>query len=114
MVDKWAAGNFIKKKYTIYFKSLVKILGWMGLVWIVSNFELNQKSLSLKILKLKKIKIEEDINAKIDIAKYLRLILLLIETLFCYQKVFLWFGNLHLIFRLFNKIYFSNQKKAGN
>ena len=38
------------------------------------NYELNQKKFKFKNIKIeKKIKIEEDINAKIDIAKYLRL-----------------------------------------
>ncbi len=73
---KWAAGNFIKKKYTIYFKkSLVKNIGMDGSgVNCKVNYELNQKNFKFKNIKIeKKIKIEEDINAKIDIAKYLRL-----------------------------------------
>ena len=80
------------------------------------NYELNQKKFKFKNIKIeKKIKIEEDINAKIDIAKYLRLNLLLIRNFILLSKGFfmIWkFAN--LIFRLFNKIYFSNQKKAGN
>lgn len=72
---KWAAGNFIKKKYTIYFKrSLVKNIGMDASgVNCKLNYELNQKKFKFKNIKIKqKIKIEENLFAKSDIARYLR------------------------------------------
>ena len=72
---KWAAGNFLKNKYTIYFKnSLVKNIGLDGSgVNCKLDYNLNQKQFKIENIKVKNnIIIKHNLNAKYDISNYLR------------------------------------------
>ena len=72
---KWAAGNFLKKKYTIYFKnSLVKNIGVDGSgVNCKLNYDLNQKKFKIENIIINNNKvIKENFEAKKKIAKYLK------------------------------------------
>ena len=72
---KWAAGNFLKKKYTIYFKnSLVKNIGVDGSgVNCKLNYDLNQKKFKIENIIINNNRvIKENFEAKKKIAKYLK------------------------------------------
>ena len=72
---KWAAGNFLKNKYTIYFKnSLVKNIGLDGSgINCKIDYNLNQKKFKIENIKVKNNKIiKYNLHAKYDISNYLR------------------------------------------
>ncbi len=89
---KWAASNFLKGRYTIYFKnSLVKNIGLDGTgVNCKVNYELNQKKFTSKNVYVnKKQLIQENFSVKKDIAKYLKSSFGLNKKLFYAFKQFL-------------------------
>jgi len=71
---KWAAGNFLNEKYTIYFRnSLVKNIGVDGSgVNCKINYDLNQKKFKIDKIIIDNGVIKENIEAKKEIGKYLK------------------------------------------
>ena len=72
---KWYASNFIKQNYTIYFKNtLVKNIGLDGSGENCKiDYQINQKKFTNITCKIKtNDEVNENINAKKDIAKYLK------------------------------------------